>query len=139
MDNDAQSLINAIESYAADIKAMQNQKAKLEAELANLFKFVDKVKENDYQCGKVSAETDTHKVVFTVSKKVTWDQSELGNIFYKIQTELNQNPLEYIEVSYNIPEKKFKAWPQSLSSQFESARTVSPSKPSIKVERKEAA
>jgi hypothetical protein len=40
-----------------------------------------------------------------------------------------EDPAEFIDVKYSVSERKYGAWPQALRSQFESARTLKPSKP----------
>ena len=74
----------------------------------------------------------------TRAKKVEWSQEDLKTIRERIAA-ANDNPDDYIEVSLNVPERKFTAWPESIQSTFAPARTVKPGSVSVKVTRKEAA
>jgi hypothetical protein len=44
-----------------------------------------------------------------------------------------EDPAEYVEISYRISETKFNAWPETLKSAFEAARTVKSGKPSYRL------
>ena len=72
-----------------------------------------------------------------VPKKIDWDQEKLAALHAEIASS-GSNPAEYIEVSYSVPESKYKAWPHHIALQFQPARTVTPGKPKISF-KKEAA
>ena len=88
-----------------------------------------------YGCGTVNIETDTKTIKVTVGKKIDWDQNKLNDIWHDIKTN-GEDPSEYINVKYGVSEIAYKSWPHSISDVFEPARTVTPTKPTIKIEEK---
>lgn len=65
-------------------------------------------------------------------KKVEWDQAQLASIAKRIAAS-GGDPSEYIDISYKISETKFNAWPESIRSGFESARTLKTGKPTFRI------
>lgn len=47
------------------------------------------------------------------------------------------DPEEFIETSYRVPERKYAAWPAAIREGFEAARTVKPGKPIFKLTLRE--
>lgn len=92
--------------------------------------------DKDYGCGTATIDTEKYKVKYVVSKKVKYDQSELANIVKRI-VDSGANPDEYVKISYDVAESKFKAWPSNIQQEFVNARTVETSKPRISYEVKE--
>jgi hypothetical protein len=74
-------------------------------------------------------------VVVNVPKSVSWDQDKLNEVFNNL-TNMGEDAHEYIDIKASVSETKYKAWPESLRTMFEPARTVKPGSPSIKFERK---
>ncbi|MEG3640700.1 hypothetical protein [Magnetococcus sp. PR-3] len=72
------------------------------------------------------------QVVAELPKRPQWDQKRLSDLFDRIH-KAGEDPNEYLEVTYKVPESKFKAWPSQIRSAFEGARTVKPGKPSFKL------
>ena len=62
-------------------------------------------------------------VVADLPKKVDWDQRELADLVERIKAE-GEDPLEYIEVSFKVSERKYAAWPGQIRRASEPARTV---------------
>jgi len=91
--------------------------------------------DKDYGCGTANIETEKYKVKYVVSKKVKYDQAELYNIVQRIINS-GANPDEYVKISYDVAESKFKAWPSNIQEEFLKARTVETSKPRISYEVK---
>lgn len=71
-------------------------------------------------------------VTVEIKKSVSWDQSRLAAIFNRMNA-VGDDPTEYIDVKYSISERKFAAWPETLRSPFEAARTVRPGKASYRL------
>ena len=69
-------------------------------------------------------------VVADLPKKVDWDQHELADLVERIKSE-GDDPLDYVEVSFRVSERKYASWPKHIRSLFASARTVSPGKESF--------
>jgi hypothetical protein len=62
-------------------------------------------------------------VVADLPKKVEWDQSLLTAIVERIRAS-GDDPSEYIETAFKVPERKYGAWPAHIRTAFEAARTV---------------
>lgn len=86
--------------------------------------------------GSVSLEVkEGYFLEYTISKKVDWDQEFLNDKTVEL-SEQGEEISEYIDTEYNVPESRYKAWPSSLQKMFEDGRTVSGSKPSLKIKVK---
>jgi len=78
-------------------------------------------------CGK---DTGTVRLVdgdFTVvadlPKRVEWDQAKLASMVERIRA-AGEDPVEYVEISFKVPERAYAAWPEAIRQGFEPARTV---------------
>lgn len=65
-------------------------------------------------------------------KKVTWDQDHLAKTAQTIR-DGGDDPAEFVDITYSVPEAKFKAWPSFIKKLFEAGRTVTPGNPAIKL------
>lgn len=137
MRNDLNGMIADIEAIDADMKALKSKKEKLQTAVNVLIEsdIKDQIGLNDYGCGTATIETEEYKIKAVVSKKVTWDQTRLFDIYERIKAS-GENPLEYLKVKYDVHETKFKNWPTVIQDEFIDARTVEPSNPTLKIERK---
>lgn len=72
------------------------------------------------------------RITADLPKKVAWDQSKLAQISQRIAAS-GEDPTQYVDISYRVCETKFNAWPQTLKSAFEPARTLSVGKPSFRL------
>ncbi|ABK43807.1 conserved hypothetical protein [Magnetococcus marinus MC-1] len=72
------------------------------------------------------------QVVADLPKCPHWDQKRLSDLFDRIR-KAGEDPNEYMDVDYKVPETKFKAWPSQIRSAFEGARTVKAGKPTFKL------
>jgi len=66
------------------------------------------------------------------AKRVEWDQGKLAAIAQEIAAS-GDDPTEYLDVTYSVPEKKFASWPALIARKFEPARTVRPGATSIEL------
>ena len=71
-------------------------------------------------------------VVADLPKKVDWDQVGLGQLVERIKAD-GDDPREYVDISFKVPERKYAAWPSHIRSSFETARTVKTGAPSFKL------
>lgn len=71
-------------------------------------------------------------VVADLPKKVDWDQTQLAALAECIRAD-GDDPTEYVDIGFRVPERKFTAWPGHFHSAFESARTVRVGKPSFRL------
>jgi hypothetical protein len=71
-------------------------------------------------------------VIADLPKRVEWNQLALGELVARIRA-AGDDPAEYVETSYRVPERKYGAWPATIREGFEAARTVKPGKPSFRL------
>lgn len=63
------------------------------------------------------------EVTAEVPKRVDWDQRRLADLAAQIRAG-GEDPGEYLEVSFKVPERAYVAWPERIRQAFEPARTV---------------
>ena len=130
LTNSDKDLADQLEQVESEIKNLTFTKKRLVAQILERnqpeLDALLKAKEEPY--GDVS--TDFFKVSYP--KKVEWDQKKLAEIAKEIQ-ENGSYVSDYIKITYEVPESKWKAWPSEIKSEFEAARTVSRGNPSVKV------
>jgi hypothetical protein len=95
-------------------------------------------KQQGKDIGVVNFVQDGFKVKHTISPQVSWDQKQLADTRAKIAAS-GDNPDEYINVKFSVPESKYKAWPTGIKKAFESARTVTVGNPKVVLEPEEVA
>jgi len=71
-------------------------------------------------------------VIADLPKKVECDQARLAALVERIRAD-GENPTEYIDVSFKVPERKYGAWPGHIRSAFEAARVVRVGKATFKL------
>ena len=90
---------------------------------------------------RINAGKDTGTVTFNdglvrvsveLPKRVEWDQAQLGRIVERIRA-AGEDPSEFVEVTYRISETKYSAWPASMRSSFDAARTLKAGKPTFRL------
>jgi len=77
-------------------------------------------------------------VVADLLKKVEWDQAQLVALVERIRAG-GDDPAEYVEVAYKVPERKYAAWPGRIREAFEPARTVRTGRPTFALSCREGA
>lgn len=87
--------------------------------------------------GKVTIEEDGHAIVCDLPKRVQWDQRKLRHAVESIKS-WGDNPDEYVSIELKVAEAKYQAWPSSIRSLFEPARTVMSGRPSFAIKRRES-
>ncbi|MBF0354932.1 MAG: hypothetical protein HQL43_06835 [Alphaproteobacteria bacterium] len=87
-------------------------------------------KREDRDTGTVRFDDGNIIVVADLPKKVEWDQDRLAATVERIRAAGN-DPAEYVELAFKVPERKYTAWPGHIRSAFEAARTVRTGKPSF--------
>ena len=81
--------------------------------------------------GTVRFDDGDFTVVADLPKRVDWDQDKLADMVARIQ-DVGDDPAEYVDLAYKVPERKYAAWPEAIRQGFEPARTVRPG--TLKVE-----
>ena len=82
--------------------------------------------------GTVRLVEDGVVVVVDLPKRVEWDQAQLAAVVERIRAE-GDDPAEYVDVAFKVPERKYAAWPAGIRSAFEGARTVRTGKLTFKL------
>ena len=75
---------------------------------------------------------DTVTVVADLPKKIDWDQDLIAEIVERIRVG-GDDPAEYVEISFKVPERKYTAWPESIRATFAPARTVKTGKQTFRL------
>lgn len=80
------------------------------------------------ETGTVHFDDDGVRVTADLPKKPVWDQRKLAEIAQRIAAS-GDDPVEFLEITYRVAERKYTAWPESLRKAFEPARTLKTGKP----------
>ena len=83
--------------------------------------------------GTVRFEDGAVTVIADLPKRVDWDQAQLAELVERISA-AGDDPTEYVDVSFKVPERKYAAWPESIRQNFEPARTVRTGALKVKLE-----
>lgn len=62
-------------------------------------------------------------VVAELPKRVDWDQAKLAALVERIKAD-GEDPTEYVDISFDVAERKYSAWPVHIRMAFDGARTV---------------
>lgn len=73
--------------------------------------------------GTVRFDDGDFTVVADLPKRVEWDQSQLAAMVERIRA-AGDDPAEYVDMAFKVPERKYAAWPDAIRRGFEPARTV---------------
>ncbi len=82
--------------------------------------------------GTVRLDDGDFIVVADLPKRVDWDQEKLAAMVARIRA-AGEDPAQYVDVTYKVPERKYAAWPEAIRKGFEPARTVRPGKPAFRI------
>lgn len=83
--------------------------------------------------GTIRFDDGTVTVIADLPKRVDWDQAQLAQLVERISA-AGDDPAEYVDVSFKVPERKYAAWPESIRQTFEPARTVRTGALKVKLE-----
>ncbi|MBI4968211.1 MAG: hypothetical protein HZC25_08855 [Rhodospirillales bacterium] len=83
--------------------------------------------------GTVRIEDGGFVVIADLPKKVRWDQEKLAALVADIRAS-GENPAEYVATEFKVSERAYGAWPSSIRTAFEPARTVAVGKPAWRIE-----
>ncbi|MCO6415153.1 hypothetical protein JYK14_03050 [Siccirubricoccus sp. KC 17139] len=73
--------------------------------------------------GTVRFQDGAVEVAVELPKRVEWDGRCLAALAEQIRAG-GEDPSEYLEVSFKVPERAYVAWPERIRKAFEPARTV---------------
>lgn len=85
--------------------------------------------------GTVRFEDGAVEVVVDLPKRIEWDQARLATLAEQIRAG-GENPAEYVDVAFKVPERAYTAWPERIRLAFEPARTVRTGRQSFKLSLK---
>jgi hypothetical protein len=71
-------------------------------------------------------------IVADLAKRVEWDQARLAAVVDRIRA-AGDDPTEYVDVTYKVPERAYTAWPEHIRTAFTAARTVRTGKATFKL------
>jgi len=98
-------------------------------------RYANRAAEARRACGKdtgtVRLADGDYTVVADLPKRVDWDQEKLAAMVARIRA-AEDDPAEYVDLSFKVPERKYASWPEAIRQGFEPARTVRPG--TLKVE-----
>jgi hypothetical protein len=114
-------------------KRVKAAKARLDGALT--IRYAIRAEELRHESGKdtgtVRLDDGDFTVVADLPKRVSWDQNKLAEMVERIRA-AGDDPAEYVDISFKVPERKYSAWPEGIRKGFEPARTVRPG--SLKIE-----
>ena len=129
-------LVDLLEQADAHLRRAKAIKESLDEAIAHRYGDRSALVRNQNQkpTGIIRFDDGPFVVIADLPKKPEWDQEKLATIIGQIR-ESGENPLDYVEVAYRVPESRYNAWPTSIRKFFEPARTLKVGKPTFKLER----
>ncbi|MBF0342384.1 MAG: hypothetical protein HQL95_15675 [Magnetococcales bacterium] len=82
--------------------------------------------------GMIRFQDGAVEIAMDLPKRPSWDQEKLAGIVQTIR-EAGDTPDQYVKTVYDVDERKFTSWPDSIRRVFEPARTVKQGKASFKL------
>jgi hypothetical protein len=122
------------EDAEAALQAAKHLKDWLEAAIA--LRYADRAATLRHAEGKdtgtVRFDDGPVTVVADIPKKVDWDQAQLARLVERIRAG-GENPADYVDIAYRVPERKYSAWTAPIREAFAAARTVRTGKASYRL------
>lgn len=132
-----------------DLMAVQAEAAALLAKTKSLKSWVDGAIAQKYearaqvlrqlqdkQTGIIRFDDDGLEVCADIAKRPKWNQEKLADIAERVRVN-GEDPLEFMAVTYKVPESKYNSWPAHLRSIFVDARTLDVGKQTFALALKE--
>lgn len=88
---------------------------------------------DDKDFGQVTIRDNGFVIRADLPKKIEYDQSKLQEAVHAVES-WNQDPREFVSLEIKVSEAKYNAWPTSIRSVFEPARTVKAGRETFKIE-----
>jgi hypothetical protein len=73
--------------------------------------------------GTIRFQDGSVTVIADAPKRVEWDQVTLAAMAERIRAS-GDNPTDYLEITFSVPERRFSAWPPAMRDGFAGARTL---------------
>ncbi|PPB82718.1 hypothetical protein LV82_00658 [Albidovulum inexpectatum] len=126
----------AILQREVDERLKQAKAAKARLDGALTIRYATRAEEERRARGKdtgaVRFDDGDFTVVADLPKRVDWDQEQLAAMVARIRA-AGDDPSQYVDVTYKVPERKYAAWPEAIRAGFEPARTMRPGKPAFHI------
>ncbi|MDX1820103.1 MAG: hypothetical protein R3197_04325 [Paracoccaceae bacterium] len=125
----AQLPVELLAVLQREIEAAAKQMRAVTARFATALevRYATRAAEARRACGKdtgtVRLADGDFTVVADLPKRVEWDQAQLAAMVERIRA-AGDDPSEYVEISFKVPERAYAAWPEAIRKGFEPARTV---------------
>ena len=117
----------AILQHEIDARLKRDKAAKARLDGALSIRYADRAAEERRAAGKDTGTTRFDDGDFTVvadlPKRVEWDQAQLVAMVERIRA-AGDDPAQYVDIAFKVPERKYAAWPDNIRTVFEPARTV---------------
>jgi hypothetical protein len=117
----------AILQREIDERLMRDKAAKTRLDAALTVRYATRAAEErqvqSKDTGTVRFDDGDFTVVADLPKRVEWDQSQLAAMVERIRA-AGDDPAEYVDIAFKVPERKYAAWPDAIRQSFEPARTV---------------
>ena len=125
----------AILQSEVDARLKRDKAAKARLDTALTLRYATRAAEErqarSKDTGTVRFDDGDFTIVADLPKRVEWDQDRLAAIVERIRA-AGDDPSQYVDIAFKVPERKYAAWPQAIRQGFEPARTVKTG--SLKVE-----
>lgn len=128
-------LLDVKKSIEERMEVLQNELADVNRDINDALsaKLVELRSLQGKEFGTINLQFEGFKVTETISKKVTWDQDKLNDLFMRI-TESGDNPTNYMKMKLEVSEKMYESFDPGIRPIFDTARTVQGAKPILKIE-----
>jgi len=127
----------AVLQHEIDARLRRDKAAKARLDGALSVRYADRAIEERRAAAKDTGTVRFHDGDFTVvadlPKRVDWDQAQLAAMVERIRAAGN-DPAQYVDIAFKVPERKYAAWPDAIRQGFEPARTVGSGSPSFRLE-----
>ena len=128
---DLAMLLNDVEKAMSQLAT---QKMWLESVVA--YKYVYRASqlraELEQTFGEVSFEDDGVRVLADLPREVTWNQKKLSAIADCIKAQ-GEDPSEFLDIQYHVPEERFDYWPETIQRAFEAAFIIKAGRPTYRL------
>lgn len=126
------------EAAASETARVKRLKDRFEAALAQRYGAATEVERSAQgkTSGTVRVEDDGIVVIADLPKKVSWDQDRLAAMAERIRA-AGDDPTEYLEIAYRVPERRYSAWPDAMREGFAAARSETTGKPVFRLETRD--
>lgn len=128
-------LASELNKISAIEETLKIKKSNIKNQILEAYKtrITEALKEKPEPYGSVSFTSDGVKLKIDTPKKVSWDQEKLAAIVNEIVAS-GHIAADYVDIEYNVPESKYKAWPSDIKNEFIKARTIEPGNAKVELE-----